>query len=155
MENLRIIILAAGKGKRFKSTMPKVLHRVVEKPMIEIVLSNAKNLTTLNNIYIVVGHNKELVIDTINKKFKGVNFVIQSEQKGTGHAVLCCENYMKDFSGYILILCGDMPLVEDDTLKNFIEFCMDKNLDIGVVSSEFENPFGYGRIIRKNGKLLY
>ncbi len=151
--NLATIILAAGKGTRFKSELPKVLHKIMEKPMIEFVINTAKKMTNEENIYVVVGYKRELVKESL-KNYLKLNFVVQEEQKGTGHAVMCCEKSLKFFNGDILILCGDMPLVKAETIKNFVEFYNNNSLDIAVLSAKLENPFGYGRIIRNNGKFL-
>ncbi len=151
--DIAIIILAAGKGTRFKSELPKVLHKVMEKPMIEFVVDTAKIITNENNIYLVVGYKKELVEKSL-KNYSKLNFVFQKDQNGTGHAVMCCRDILNNFNGNILILCGDMPLVKDETLKKFIEFYNQNSLDVAVLSTELNNPFGYGRIVRDNGKFL-
>ncbi len=151
--SLAVIILAAGKGTRFKSNIPKVLHKLVEKPMIEFVIDISKELTQEKNIYVVIGYKKELIEQEL-KKYKDLNYVYQENQNGTGHAVMCCENTLNGFNGDILILCGDMPLIKLNTLREFYNFYKNNSLDIAVLTTELDNPFGYGRIIRNGSKVL-
>ena len=151
--NLGIIILAAGMSKRFKSEIPKVLHKLADKSMIEIVIDNVKKLNNVKKIVIVVGYKKELVIEKL-KNYKNITFAYQKEQKGTGHAVLCTDYEFNNFNGDILILCGDMPLVKYETLKKFVDFYYKNNCKLALLTTEFENPTGYGRIVKENGKFL-
>ena len=105
-EFLKAIILAAGKGTRFKSEKPKVLHEILGKPMIFYV-SMAVKWTAPQEIIYIVGHKKDEVIKTVN--CDGCNFVYQDEQLGTGDAVKRAKDYYKDFDGLVLIINGDMP----------------------------------------------
>ncbi len=152
--DISVIILAAGKGKRFKSDIPKVLHKIMGRTMVEVVIGVVKRIENLNQIYVVVGHGKEMVIEKIKNSFQDIIFVEQKEQKGTGHAVMCCEDKLKNYNDDILILCGDMPLVKSETLKKFISYYKEKKADICVLSTIFDNPTGYGRIVRKDGKFF-
>lgn len=146
-ENVKAVILAAGKGTRMKSQKPKVLHEIFNKPLVSWVLSACENIGAFENI-VIVGHKGEDVQDFINKNHPKSSCVFQREQLGTGHAVSMAKENLKDFDGSVLILCGDTPLITSDSLKKFIEFHKNNGADVTVMTSIFENPFGYGRIIR-------
>ncbi|MDD4722370.1 MAG: NTP transferase domain-containing protein, partial [Acidaminococcaceae bacterium] len=117
MSDLIAIILAAGKGTRMKSKMPKVLHKVGGKPMVEHVLKAAEDSGAREKI-VVVGFGSEQVVEFIGNRAK---IALQEEQLGTGHAVLQAEKLLPDFVGTALILCGDTPLLEGHELKSFYE----------------------------------
>ena len=155
MNKLSVIILAAGKGTRMKSELPKVMHKLAGMPMIEIIINKLNNFT-VSEVYLVLGHGKELVTEHLkNKNFTfNLNYVLQKEQKGTGHAVLSCESEVKDLEPDFLILCGDMPLINEHSLKNFYNEYKKNNLDVAVLSTYMPNPFGYGRIVRESGKFV-
>ncbi len=167
---VKSIILAAGKGTRFKSEKPKVLHEILGKPMIFYVKTAAQWIKP-EQLIIVVGHKKDEVIKNLN--CDGCTFVHQEEQLGTGHAVYETREHWKDFDGFILILNGDTPLIKGETLKNAIEYIkaliqyhganiktLDnryKNEKIGgvVLTARVPDPHGYGRIIKDDeGKIL-
>jgi bifunctional UDP-N-acetylglucosamine pyrophosphorylase/glucosamine-1-phosphate N-acetyltransferase len=144
------IILAAGKGKRMKSKYPKVIHKVADKEMINHVI-DAIDEVNCNDINIVVGHGKDIVKKTICRK---VNFITQEEQLGTGHAVMVCDEFIPD-DGNVLILYGDTPLLTGKTLKEFVNYHNNKNNSITVLTALFDNPFGYGRIVKdKSGNVV-
>ncbi len=155
MNKLSVIVLAAGKGTRMKSELPKVMHKLAGVPMIKIVLDKLGKFS-VSNCYLVVGHGKALIESYIsNKQFNfNAEFVWQKEQKGTAHAVLSCEKNIKSFNGDFLILCGDMPLVNEDSLREFYEYYKKDRTDIAVLSVEMPKPYGYGRIVRENGKFI-
>lgn len=142
---LSTVILAAGKGTRMKSDLPKVLHKVLGETMVARVVRTAEEIGSTKNI-VVVGHKKELVEEELAGK--NVEFAIQSEQLGTGHAVMMAENILKDFDGDVLILAGDVPLLKPSTLKKLMDTHRKENADATVLSAIFENPHGYGRVIR-------
>ena len=147
---LKAIILAAGKGERMKSKVPKVLHKVMDKMMIDYVLKAAEQAGVSNNI-VIVGHQSAMVKAKIGEKAD--RFVLQKEQLGTGHAVMQAEEYIED-NDKVLILCGDTPLIEANTLKEFVKWHNEKENAMTVLSVDMENPFGYGRIIRDGEGLL-
>src|SRR3989339_230139 len=121
LKNLSVIILAAGKGKRMHNpNSAKVMALLAGKPLIQHVLENVNDIVN-DNIFVVVGHCREEVIDFINKWNYKVKFINQDEQLGTGHAVRLAEPYFKNFSGDILILCGDVPNLSSETLNKFIK----------------------------------
>lgn len=149
---IKSVILAAGKGTRMKSDTPKVLHKIFEKPLLGYVLDNVKNITTEN--FVIVGHHAEEVSDFVNKNYQNAKTVLQSPQLGTGHAVSMVCPSLESYKGQVLILCGDTPLIREETLKAFIEYHTSKESDLTVMSTIFETPTNYGRIIRDNDDSL-
>jgi len=139
------VILAAGKGERMKSDLPKVLHKLGGKPMVEYVINTAKK-AGVERIILVVGHKWEQAQNSL--KHLKVEFVIQKEQLGTGHAVLQTQKLLSDFEGDVLILCGDVPLLRLDTLKKLLKEHRRKKVAATVLTAILEDPSGYGRIIR-------
>ncbi len=144
---MKAIILAAGKGTRMRSDLPKVLHRVFGKSLIGYILETLKQVE-IKNICVVVGHRAELVKE--NLKQEEVSFVLQHEQKGTGHAVISAKSFLKG-SGDILILPGDMPLISAETIKKFIAEHKKSKAHASVLSGTRQDAFEYGRIVRENG----
>ena len=140
------LILAAGKGTRMKSELPKTLFPILKKPMIEYILDEVEK-TPIQNTWLVVGHKKELLKDQLKDR---VNYVEQNEQLGTAHAVMQAENVLKKESGSTLIMPGDMPLIDAETINQIIDSHDASGSKITLVSTHFENPYGYGRIIREN-----
>ena len=143
-EGLITIILAAGKGTRMKSKLPKVLHCAGGKPMVEHVLDAAKSAGSTRNI-VVVGFGREQVQAVLGDK---AEIVLQEEQLGTGHAVMQAESLIKDKNTAIMVLCGDTPLVTGATLKNFYEEHVQSGAKASVLTTFMSDPFGYGRVIR-------
>lgn len=150
-KKLAIVILAAGKGKRMNNPdLPKVLSLIDSKPLIHYVLSQVSSLYP-TKVILVVGNHKEMVIDYIeHSEFDNIEFVTQSEQLGTGHAVDMARDLLLDFEGDTLILAGDVPLLQSESLKKFINLHNECNSDISVLSTTAPNPEGYGRILRDN-----
>lgn len=149
---LKSIILAAGKGTRMKSDMPKVLHTIFDKTLVGYVLDAVDKISDEN--FVIVGHQAETVEKYINENYQNSKCVLQSPQLGTGHAVSMALPYLKDFEGEVIILCGDTPLITQETLKEFVESHREKKSDITVMSAIFENPTNYGRIIRNQDETL-
>lgn len=145
--DIKSVILAAGKGTRMKSETPKVLHKIFEKPLLGYVLDNIKTITNEN--FVIVGHHADEVKEYVEKNYQNAKTVLQTPQLGTGHAVSMVLPYLKDFKGQVLILCGDTPLITSETLNKFVEFHNSNNSDLTVMSTIFENPINYGRIIRE------
>ncbi len=145
---LKSIILAAGKGTRMKSSLPKVLHEIFSKPLVGWVIDSVSKLPDVEENIIVIGHGAGLVEEYIAKNYANSSCVLQKEQLGTGHAASMAMDKLKDFKGLVLITCGDTPLIEADTLKSFVEFHNSNNSSLTVMTAEFDNPFGYGRILR-------
>lgn len=143
MQNIKAIILAAGKGTRMKSELPKVLHTVLGKPMVEYSIEAAKQAGA-QKICLVVGHKAELVKQTVKDS---VEYVEQKEQLGTGHAVKCAREFVGS-EGEVLVLCGDTPLITGTTLAALVEEHRSNQNAITVLSTVVEDSTGYGRIIR-------
>jgi bifunctional UDP-N-acetylglucosamine pyrophosphorylase/glucosamine-1-phosphate N-acetyltransferase len=148
MHDLRILILAAGRGTRMKSKKAKVLHLAGGEPLIQHVLAAARSLSP--DVTIVVGHQAEQVRE-LNPEAK---FVEQKEQLGTGHAVMMARERFEGFSGELLILPGDVPLITTDTLQRFLAFHRQGGFVASVLTADVPNPFGYGRIVRRSGNEL-
>lgn len=146
-KEIKSVILAAGKGTRMKSNTPKVLHKIFEKPLLGYVLDNVKNI--VNESFVIVGHHAEEVTEFVQKNYTSAKTILQSPQLGTGHAVSMACPYLENFDGEVIILCGDTPLITENTLRKFVEYHNSKNSDITVMSTIFENPTNYGRIIRE------
>lgn len=146
--NCSAVILAAGKGVRMRSKFPKVVHRVAGIPMVKHVV-NAVGLAGINKITLVVGHQQEMVKDI----FAGqeINFATQTEQLGTGHALLQAQSYVQD-DDTVLVVAGDTPLLQAATLQALIEHHRSSKAIATVLTTEIENPYGYGRIIRDKNK---
>ncbi|MCS7281493.1 MAG: NTP transferase domain-containing protein [Desulfobacterota bacterium] len=146
-DRLNVVILAAGEGKRMRSKIPKVMHEILFEPMIRYVIRIAKGINP-KKIVVVLGFGKDEVIDCI--KDEDIRICIQEEQKGTAHALLCAEEEVKD--GDVLVLYGDVPLIKEETLKNFIGF-FEKTKDITFLVTKLKDPKGYGRVILKGDSI--
>ncbi len=144
MENLRVLILAAGKGTRMKSRYAKVLHRVGGRTLIEHVLETARSVSS--DVTIVVGHSA----DQVKALVPDVKFIDQKEQLGTGHAVMSAREAFSGYIGDAVVLPGDVPLIETGTLESFVKFHRDGGFCASVLTADIENPHGYGRIVRRN-----
>lgn len=143
MSNLKAVILAAGKGTRMKSDLPKVLHEIDGKPMVEYVIDAAREAGA-EDICLVVGHKAELVKERVGN---GVTYVLQEEQLGTGHAVKCAGDFIGT-DGDTMILCGDTPIITGRTLEELLAYHKLYELKVTVLSTILEDATGYGRIVR-------
>jgi bifunctional UDP-N-acetylglucosamine pyrophosphorylase / glucosamine-1-phosphate N-acetyltransferase len=158
---LDVVIMAAGKGTRMKSTLPKVLHRLGGKPLLEHVIDTAAQLNARSAV-VITGHESKVVQNAINliaaqavntlseaifNIYKSINLVLQEPQLGTGHAVLQTVPVLPD-DGMVLVLSGDVPLTRVDTLRKLIERSGGDKL--ALLTIDFENPAGYGRVVRYN-----
>jgi len=144
MANFCSIILAAGKGTRMKSDVPKVLHKICGRPIIEYVLDITRLLRSLKT-YVVTGHGADQVRKTIGGD---VEFVLQPELLGTADAVRRVEPYLKNFKGTLLVLCGDTPLLSKDIVRSLLAKHKRSKSAVTVLTALVNNPQGYGRIIR-------
>ncbi|MDP4982889.1 bifunctional UDP-N-acetylglucosamine diphosphorylase/glucosamine-1-phosphate N-acetyltransferase GlmU [Pseudoalteromonas tunicata] len=146
--SLTTVILAAGKGTRMRSALPKVLHKVAGKAMVQHVIDNAKALgaTTTNLVY---GHGGELLLEQL--AHNEANWVLQAEQLGTGHAVAQAVPHIND-DDTVLVLYGDVPLTRQSTLERLLAVTPKNGL--AVLTVHLTNPNGYGRMLRDNGKLV-
>ena len=145
MNQLGVILLAAGQGTRMKSNLPKVLHSLGGKALFLHVLETARRLEP-DVIAIVVGYGARKVQDACPAI--DINWAIQEEQLGTGHAVLCARDKFREFDGDILILSGDVPLIQERTLRMIVEQQRRSRADLSFLTTRVETPNGYGRILR-------
>ncbi|OGQ94463.1 MAG: hypothetical protein A2253_07810, partial [Deltaproteobacteria bacterium RIFOXYA2_FULL_55_11] len=148
MKDLGVIILAAGLGQRMKSRLPKVLHPLGGRPLLLHPLSTARSLKP-KRIAVVVGHGAEEVKHACADN--GIIWVLQQRRLGTGHAVSCTREIFRGFSGDLLILSGDVPLISGDTLLDLLSRHREQNAALTLLTAFLEQPSGYGRILR-NGK---
>jgi bifunctional UDP-N-acetylglucosamine pyrophosphorylase / glucosamine-1-phosphate N-acetyltransferase len=146
--SLAIVIMAAGKGTRLKSKRPKVLHAIGGKPLLAHVVAAARRVVPAEDIHVIVGHQAEKVEAAMAGT--GVKFVLQTEQLGTGHAIQCTRQAIAGYDD-VLVLSGDVPLIRAETLEMLMEY---HNLGAAmtILTAFPEDPFGYGRIIRKNNE---
>lgn len=176
--DLAVVILAAGLGKRMKnSDKPKVMFELNGKPLIQYVVELALKVNA-HRVIPIVGHHRELVIDFVTGLLPNLpspaeggsletpegsedvsnavfDFAVQEPQLGTGHAVMQTEQLLKNFDGDVLILSGDVPLLKYDTIEKLISEHVENNYDATLLTTVFEDPDGYGRIVRDNeGKFL-
>lgn len=147
MGDLTAIILAAGEGTRMKSDMPKVLHKIAGRPMLMYVIEAARSAGA-GRCIVVVGHKACQVKSYLSEL--GVEFAVQSSQLGTGHAVMQAQPLLEEYSGDVLVLCGDTPLITGETLKCLIDYHRANDLAATVLAARLPEPSGYGRIIRND-----
>lgn len=145
----KAIILAGGQGKRMKADMPKPLFKVLGEPMLEWVVSACEK-SEINDICVVKGFRGEMIDEYLKDRCKTV---LQAERLGTGHAVMQAVPFLKEGeTGNTLVLNGDAPFIDEETIKKSLEYHCENNNSVTVITAELENPFGYGRIIRtENG----
>lgn len=147
--NFKAIILAAGKGTRMKSKYPKVIHNVCGKEMVNHVIGVSKK-SGVNDIVVILGHESDAVKEILPKDSL---IAMQTEQLGTGHAVKMAKEYIND-EDTIVVLCGDTPLIKEDTLKRLFAYHIENEYKATVLTTNVDNPTGYGRIIRDNNNDL-
>lgn len=149
-----VIILAGGQGKRMKSNGPKVLCQVKGRAMLDWVITACEN-AGIEDICVVKGHMAEMIDEFLAKRSGKANVqtVLQSERLGTGHAVQMAKDFLEaHIGGNTLILCGDAPFIDPPTIKGALDLHMSEGNSVTVVTSEKDDPTGYGRIIRtENG----
>ncbi len=144
MMNRYGIVLAAGQGKRMKSKLYKVLHKVCGKPMVGHV-TDALAEAEIQHTYVVVGHGAEAVQQYLGER---VQYVMQQEQLGTGHAVLQAAPLLAEQAGTTVIVCGDTPLIRGETIRRMVELHEESGAAATIMTAVIEDPTGYGRIIR-------
>jgi bifunctional UDP-N-acetylglucosamine pyrophosphorylase/glucosamine-1-phosphate N-acetyltransferase len=144
-----IAIMAAGKGTRLKSKHPKVLHEVGGKPILAHVIATAQKVIPAQDIFVIVGHEAERVRAAVTST--GVKFVLQIEQRGTGHAIMVAQPAL---SGYdqVIVLSGDAPLITAETIQKLSDFHRAQKAAMTLLSADLDNPYGYGRVIRKGAR---
>lgn len=144
------LILAAGQGKRIKSNLPKVLHKVCGKEMINHVIDTMRE-ANIEDVNIIIGKGAELVQKATESR--NVSYSLQEEQLGTGHAVKCAKEFLKDKDGVVAIFTGDAPLIRKETVKNLIDNHIENGNTGTLLTSLIQDPTGYGRIIRNGNEI--
>lgn len=148
------IILAGGEGKRMKSDKPKALCEILFKPMLEWVIDAVKE-SDIDDICVVKGFKGEYIEEFLSTLSFEISTVYQSERLGTGHAVMTAKGFLENhINSDVLVLCGDAPFIDTETIKNSYQYHIENNMGCTVVSSKIENPKGYGRIVRNNDNSL-
>ena len=140
-----IAIMAAGKGTRLKSQLPKVLHEVGGMPLLEHVIRTAVRLVPAKDVYVIIGHEADRVRAAM--EHTGVNFILQVEQKGTGHALMVARDALAAYD-HVIVLSGDAPLITSETIGQLRDFHLRERAAMTLLSAQLENPFGYGRVLR-------
>lgn len=148
--DLTVVILAAGKGTRMKSDLPKVMHRICGRPMIDHVLEKAEALGA-SKVVAVVGWQSEKVIPHLEGR---AEYVLQNPQIGTGHAMMCAAPKFEGTDGVVLLLYGDVPILTVNTLKKLLEVHSVQGNKATVLTAVLDDPSGYGRIIRNEAGLV-
>jgi bifunctional UDP-N-acetylglucosamine pyrophosphorylase/glucosamine-1-phosphate N-acetyltransferase len=143
--DVAIVIMAAGKGTRLKSSRAKVLHEIAGQPLLAHVIKAAQQIVPAEHIYVIVGHQAEKVRAAVAPM--GVTFVLQAEQRGTGHAIMCAREQVASYQN-ILVLSGDVPLIRLETIARLRDFHLSKKASMTILTAAPSDPFGYGRVIR-------
>ena len=144
-----VAIMAAGKGTRLKSQLPKVLHEVGGKPLLEHVIRAAVRIVPAQDVYAIIGHEAERVRTAM--RHIGVNFVLQAEQRGTGHALMVAREALAAYD-HVIVLSGDAPMISIETIGRLRDFHLEQRAAMTLLTAELENPTGYGRVLRKSPK---
>jgi bifunctional UDP-N-acetylglucosamine pyrophosphorylase / glucosamine-1-phosphate N-acetyltransferase len=142
-----VAIMAAGKGTRLKSQLPKVLHEVGGKPLLEHVIRAAVRILPAKDVYAIIGHEAERVRSAMEQT--GVKFVLQAQQRGTGHALMVAQHALAAYD-HVIVLSGDAPLITPETIGRMRNFHLEEQAAMTLLSADLENPTGYGRVIRKS-----
>jgi bifunctional UDP-N-acetylglucosamine pyrophosphorylase/glucosamine-1-phosphate N-acetyltransferase len=144
---IAVAIMAAGKGTRLKSQLPKVLHEVGGKPLLAHVIAAARQIVPSEHIYAIIGHEAERVRKALEAT--GVQFVLQSEQRGTGHALMVAQEALAGYA-HVIVLSGDAPLITAETIRRLRDFHLTENAAMTLLSADLDDPTGYGRVLRKS-----
>ncbi|HEY1657922.1 MAG TPA: bifunctional UDP-N-acetylglucosamine diphosphorylase/glucosamine-1-phosphate N-acetyltransferase GlmU [Candidatus Sulfotelmatobacter sp.] len=144
-----IAIMAAGKGTRLKSRLPKVLHEVGGKPLLAHVITAAVRVVPPSDVFAIIGHEADRVRAAVSTA--GVNFVVQPEQRGTGHALMIARSALSSYD-HVIVLSGDAPQITAQTIAKLLNFHLDEGAAMTLLSAELNPPTGYGRVLRKNAR---
>ncbi|OGI08830.1 MAG: hypothetical protein A2Y40_05035 [Candidatus Margulisbacteria bacterium GWF2_35_9] len=142
------IILAAGKGTRLKTTSSKVIIPLIDKPIILHLLDNISSIISLKDTYLVVGYQADEVKEVVSTKYPDTMFAMQTEQLGTGHAVMQVQPLINKWDQTTLIIAGDVPLVSSSLIEDFYSSHIRNKSDISVLTTDIADPTSYGRIVR-------
>lgn len=143
MHDVIAIIMAAGEGKRMKSVLPKVLHTVCGRTMLSWVKQSLSDCC--EKPVVVIGHGREKIIEAMKDT---VYYALQEEQKGTGHAVMTAQQYLREDKLFIIVTAGDMPLITKETINRLVDRTKSGGYDACLVTMTLAEPFGYGRVLR-------
>jgi bifunctional UDP-N-acetylglucosamine pyrophosphorylase/glucosamine-1-phosphate N-acetyltransferase len=143
---LAVAIMAAGKGTRLKSQHPKVLHEVGGKPLLEHVIRAAVRVVPAGDVFAIIGHEADRVRESM--KHTGINFVLQAEQRGTGHALMVARDALSGYD-HVIVLSGDAPLISSETIGKLRNVHLETQAAMTLLSADLDNPTGYGRVVRK------
>ena len=141
--------MAAGKGTRLKSKYPKVLHDVGGRPLLAHVIAAATKVVPAEDMYAIIGHEADLVRKAV--EHTGINFILQADQRGTGHALMVAQEALAPYD-LVLVLSGDAPLITPETVQRLRDFHLQKKAAMTLLSAELANPTGYGRVLRRGAK---
>jgi bifunctional UDP-N-acetylglucosamine pyrophosphorylase/glucosamine-1-phosphate N-acetyltransferase len=144
---LAIVIMAAGKGTRLKSRRPKVLHQIGGRALVEHVVAAAAQVVEPKDIYVIIGHEAEAVRAAL--QHTGVRFVVQAEQRGTGHAILTAKPEVEGYEN-LIVLSGDAPMITTETILKLRDFHLEQQAAMTVLTTRPPDPTGYGRVVRKH-----
>jgi bifunctional UDP-N-acetylglucosamine pyrophosphorylase/glucosamine-1-phosphate N-acetyltransferase len=144
-----VAIMAAGKGTRLKSQLPKVLHEVGGKPLLAHVIAAATRVIPPSDVFAIIGHEAGRVRTAV--AHTGVNFVLQSEQRGTGHALMVAQSALSAYD-HVIVLSGDAPQITPQTIALLLNFHLDQQAAMTLLSTDLDHPTGYGRVIRKGAR---
>jgi bifunctional UDP-N-acetylglucosamine pyrophosphorylase / glucosamine-1-phosphate N-acetyltransferase len=142
-----VAIMAAGKGTRLKSQLPKVLHVVGGKPLLAHVISAATSVVPAADVFAIIGHEADRVRSAV--AHTGVNFVLQSEQRGTGHALMVARQALSAYD-HVIVLSGDAPQITPQTIAQLLNFHLDEQAAMTLLGADLDHPTGYGRVLRKS-----
>jgi bifunctional UDP-N-acetylglucosamine pyrophosphorylase / glucosamine-1-phosphate N-acetyltransferase len=143
---LAIVIMAAGKGTRLKSRRPKVLHQIGGRALVEHVIAAAAQVVEPKDIYVVIGHESEAV--RAAARHTGVRFVVQADQRGTGHAIQTVKPEVEEYEN-LIVLSGDAPMIRTETILRLRDFHLEQQAAMTVLTTRPPDPTGYGRVVRK------
>ena len=146
---IAVAIMAAGKGTRLKSRFPKVLHEVGGKPLLEHVIRAAARTVPATDVFAIIGHEADRV--RAATEHTGVNFVLQAEQRGTGHALIMAREALAGYD-HVIVLSGDAPLITQETIGHLRNFHLEEQAAMTLLTAELANPTGYGRVLRKSAR---
>lgn len=145
INKVAVVILAAGMGTRMKSDKAKVLHEIAQRPMIIYVVEAAQKIAG-DNVVVVIGDQARTVRESLSG-YPELLFAYQDQQLGTAHAVICALPHIPDHCEEVIILCGDVPLIQPETIAGLVKDHLDDGRDISLLAVELDNPSGYGRVL--------
>src|SRR6202167_3473744 len=144
---IAVAIMAAGKGTRLKSQLAKVLHEVGGKSLLTRVIAAGASVVPPADIFVIIGHEAERVRSVV--AHTGVNFILQADQRGTGHALMVAQPALSAYD-HVIVLSGDAPQITPQTIARLLNFHLDQQAAMTLLSADLDQPTGYGRVLRKN-----